>query len=83
MVSAAELRKRILERILERPFQPFRIHLTDGRTFDVREPSWNLPAEAILLVGVAPNDDPQSRVPDRHERVEYQSISRVEPLIAS
>ncbi len=79
MVTAADLR----QRILERPFHPFRIHLTDGRSFDIHDPTWNLVAEAILLVGVAPDGDPCSRLPDRHERVEYQTIARVEPLSAA
>ncbi len=79
MITAADLRKRILER----PFQPFRVYLTDGRCFDIREPTWNLVADAILLIGVAPDDDPQSRVPERHERVDYELIARVEPLNAA
>ena len=79
MITAAEMRKRILER----PFQPFRVHLTDGRRFDIHDPSWNLVGEAVFLIGVAPDDDPRSRLPERHERVDYQLIARVEPLTAA
>jgi hypothetical protein len=79
MVTPADVR----QRIMERPFHPFRVHLTDGRRFDIHDPTWNLVGEAILLIGVAPDDDPQSRLPERHERVDYQLISRVEPLAAA
>jgi hypothetical protein len=79
MVTAADLRKRILEH----PFQPFRVHLTDGRRFDIHDPSWNLVGEGIFLIGVAPDDEPQSRLPDRHERIDYRLIAKVEPLIAA
>ena len=79
MITAADMRKRSLER----PFQPFRVYLTDGRRFDIHDPSWNLVAEAILLIGVAPDDDPRSRLPERHERVDYQLIDRVEVLSAA
>jgi hypothetical protein len=79
MVTPADMRKRILER----PFQPFRVCLTDGRRFDIHHPTWNLVADAILLIGVAPDDDPRSRLPDRHEWVDYRLIARVEPLTAA
>ena len=79
MITAADIR----ERILEHPFQPFRVCLTDGRSFDIHDPSWNLAADAILLIGVPPDDDPQSSLPDRHEWVDYRLIAKVEPLAAA
>ena len=79
MITAADMRKRILER----PFQPFRVYLKDGRHFDIHNPAWNLAADAIFLIGVAPEDDPGSRVAERHERVEYRLIDRVESLTAA
>jgi hypothetical protein len=79
MVTPADIRKRILEH----PFQPFRVYLTDGRSFDIHDPAWNLVADVILLIGVAPDDDPRSRIPERHERIDYRLIARVEPLTAA
>ncbi len=76
MVTATDVR----QRILQHPFQPFRVYLTDGRRFDVYDPTWNLVADAVLLIGISPSDDPQSRLPDRHERIDYRQIARVEPL---
>lgn len=79
MVTANDIR----QRILEHPFQPFRVYLKDGRQFDIVRPSWNLVGEPVLLIGVAPEDDPKARVPDRHEWVPYELIAKVEPLPAS
>ena len=59
MITAADMRKHHLQR----PFQPFRIYLTDGRFFDIHDPTWNLPADAIFLLGLAPDNDPRSRLP--------------------
>jgi hypothetical protein len=33
------------DRLHEQPFRPFRIHISDGRTFDVRHPE-------LLMVGI-------------------------------
>lgn len=79
MITPTDLRKRILEH----PFQPFRVRLKDGRSFDIHDPAWNLVADAILLIGVAPDDDPQSGLPGRHEWVNYELISKIEPLTQS
>ncbi len=78
MIRASDMR----QRILERPFRPFRVYLKDGRHFDIHDPTWNLVGEPVFLIGVAPEDDPRSSVPDRHERVPYELIDRVEPLPA-
>ena len=76
MVTAGDIRMRVVER----PFQPFRLILKDGRQFDVRDPTWNLVGEPVLLVGVGPREDVTATVPDRHEWIEYQLIDRVEAL---
>ncbi len=46
----------------KRPFEPFRIHLTDGRVFDIRYPALNLVGVSYLIIGIPiPNDpDPVS-----------------------
>ena len=40
----------LLDRINDHPFQPFRIHMSDGRTFDVIEPGMLVvgPSSAVL-----------------------------------
>ena len=46
MVTASDLR----QRILASPFEPFRVHLIDGRHFDVHDPTWNLVGEPVCLI---------------------------------
>ncbi len=78
MIRASDMR----QRILEHPFRPFRVYLTDGRHFDIHDPTWNVVGEPVFLIGVAP-DHPRSRYPDRHEWVPYELIDKVEALPAA
>jgi len=79
MITAHDMR----QRILAQPFRPFRVYLTDGRHFDIHDPTWNLVGEPVFLIGVAPDDDPRARVPERHEWVPYELIDRIELLPAA
>ena len=62
------------------PFQPVRIRLKDGRTFPVLHPGFTLAAEAILIIGLPPADDPDSEIPDRSEWVQWPQVDSIEPL---
>ncbi|HTU18285.1 MAG TPA: hypothetical protein VMG10_09530 [Gemmataceae bacterium] len=62
------------------PFQPVRIRLKDGRKYDIFYPRWTLAAEAILMIGLAPEDDPGSRYPDRKVWVRWPEVESIEPL---
>jgi hypothetical protein len=53
------LRKQLLELVGQRPVQPFRIHLTDGRAFEVRFPNMTLVMNTFVHVGI-----PEAGVPD-------------------
>lgn len=61
-----------------KPFQPVRIRLKDGRTFDVPDRGWTIAAEALLMVGVPPADDPGSRFPDHLEWVRWLEVDAIE-----
>jgi len=63
------------------PFQPVRIRLKDGRTFDIRHQGMTLAAEAILIVGIPPTDEPYSRYADRSEWVQWANVDAIEPLV--
>ena len=63
-----------------KPFQPVRIHLKDGRTFDIPRRGWTLAAEALLIIGTPPKDDPDSRFPDRSVWVRWPEVDTIEPL---
>ena len=63
-----------------KPFQPVRIRLKDGRTFNIPDRGWTLAAEAILMIGLPPADDPDSRLPDRKVWVRWPEVEAIEPL---
>jgi hypothetical protein len=61
-------------------FQPIRVRLKDGRTFDIRHPNHALVAEAVLIIGVPSPDDPDSIYGDRSEWIRYPQIDGIELL---
>jgi hypothetical protein len=68
----------IREFLQRRPFQPFRITLTDGRTYDVRHPKLAMVGRSTLAIGVpAPNDS--SLIYDRLVTVSLLHIMQLEP----
>jgi hypothetical protein len=77
-VSAEEL----LAALRERPFQPFRMTLTDGRSLDVRLPEMVLAGRRSAVVGLpAPGDT--EPLYDRRITVDLLHIVSLEPLPAS
>jgi hypothetical protein len=62
------------------PFEPVRIRLKDGRTFDIRYPTLVLAAEAILIIGIPPIDEPDAWYSDRREWVQWVNVDTIEPL---
>jgi hypothetical protein len=72
-----------------RPFVPFRIHVLDGRTYDIRHPEEIMISSLFATVGVrsrppaGPNaggNGDTSRFYDQIELVALRAISRLEPL---
>ena len=63
----------------QKPFQPFRVYVKDGRTFDVRHRNMNLVAETYVKIGIP---DLTGSVPicDHTEYVAIRQIDRIEPL---
>lgn len=66
-------------RLHQRPFQPFAVHLQDGRVYEVRYPDINLVGTTFLGIGIpVPNmDDPLCQ---NVIMVPLDFITRVEPL---
>jgi hypothetical protein len=62
------------------PFQPARIRLKDGRRYDIFYSGWTLAAEAILMIGVPPEDNPGSRYPDHLIWVRWPEVDAIEPM---
>ena len=74
MIPAQDL----LEWLDAKPFAPFRLFLSDGRTFDIRDPNRVWPGRQTAVVGLPAADDP--RLIDRHTTVSLLHIVSIEPL---
>lgn len=61
-----------------RPFQPFRIHLSDGAAFEVRHPELAIVSKRELVVGVPPSKE--ARVADHLVYLSLMHITRIEPI---
>jgi hypothetical protein len=61
-----------------KPFEPFRLYLTDGRTFDIHHPDFVLVGNRA--VHVYEYDDPESRRYSNYAVVGILHIVRAEPL---
>src|SRR5437016_5269391 len=44
--------EQLRQRLYEKPFQPFRVHLKDGRNYEIRHPNLGLAAEAVFIIGI-------------------------------
>lgn len=64
-----------------RPFVPLRIHMTDGKTYDIRHPEIVLVLRSRLDIGVGA--DPTTGVLDRVEHCSLLHVVRVEELSGS
>jgi len=63
-----------------KPFQPFRIHVDDGTTYDITNPRRTLVTGVRLCIGIPVPDDPNSDIADHFERVDWEFITKIEPL---
>ena len=69
----------VLEYLRRQPFQPFRLHLTDGTTYEIRHPEMMKVGRSQAHVFFHKQDDPQAIVL-RFEGVALLHINRVEPM---
>lgn len=68
----------VLEHLHTRPFEPFRIHLSDGTHFDVRHPDLCMVSRSTFYVGV-----PDRRIRGAVMRMIHCSllhVTRIEPV---
>ncbi len=71
----------LLRRIQQRPFSPFRIHLSDGSALEVRHPEMVLPGRRTALIGIpAPADN--VALMDDYVAVDVAHITHMEPVKA-
>jgi len=76
-------RTELHEWLKRRPFQPFRVHLADGRTFDIYRPRTNLLGQTFIKIGIPDPDDPGPLSCDHTEYVPLAQITQLEPLTAA
>jgi hypothetical protein len=76
-------RETLREWLKRQPFQPFRVYLTDGRTYDVRYPRMNLLAQTFIKIGIPEPGSTDPIICDHTEYVRLDEIDRVEPLASA
>jgi hypothetical protein len=73
------IREKLQELLRQRPFQPFRVHLTDGRVYDIQFPEINLLGQSYINIGIPEPNNPDPFY-DRLVYVPLSLISHLEPL---
>ncbi len=68
------------ELLSKRPFQPFRLVMSSGRTYEVRHPEMAFLTRSDILVGVDATDD---GVPADFRICSLLHVSAIEPLSVS
>jgi hypothetical protein len=72
----------IREFLQHKPFQPFRITLTDGRTYEVRHPELAMVGRSTIALGL-PAPSEQIPIYDRLVTVSLLHVMQVEPCEVS
>lgn len=73
-MSGPELRPRLRRQ----PFMTLRLHMSDGRTFDIKHPEMAFLTTHTVHLGVDPNEE--HGLPDRVEYLSLRHIVSVEEL---
>ena len=68
------------ELLSKRPFQPFRLVMSSGRTYEVRHPEMAFLTRSDILVGVDATDD---GVPADFRICSLLHVAVIEPILAS
>ena len=72
-----KLAKDIYEFVHRQPFRPFRITLTDGRTYDVRHPEMAMVGRSTVTIGMPENGN-EELIYDRLVTVDLLHIMQIE-----
>jgi hypothetical protein len=62
----------------KRPFEPFRLVVSDGTTHDIRHPEFCMVLQASVIIGVP--GAPESGIPESAEWIDARHIVKVIPL---
>jgi hypothetical protein len=69
----------LLTRLRQRPFNPFSVHLGDGRTFEVRYPDMHIVGTTFFMLGI-PEADQRDPFAERFEMIDLSLIRGIEPI---
>jgi hypothetical protein len=69
----------ILQLLRAKPFEPFRIHLSDGSSFEVKHPELAIVERSKVIIGVPGPEGPNGPV-ERTIFCALVHINRVEPV---
>jgi len=72
----------VLKHHKKQPFEPYRIHLSDGTSFDVKHPDLLMVGERFVIVG-QPRAGKNGAIAHTHDTVALMHIVRLEPLHAA
>jgi hypothetical protein len=73
--------EQLLEWVRRRPFVPFRVHITDGSSYEVRHPDLIMPGARSVVIGIPGPALPEG-VYEHTALVALIHITRIEPLAA-
>jgi hypothetical protein len=76
------MREKLLALLRQRPFQPFRLYPTDGRTFDILYPRNNIAGRSLFTIGVPDKEEPEHYA-EYFVEVDYPQIRQIETLPAA
>lgn len=71
--------EQLLQMLRAQPFVPFRVTITDNRTFDVRHPDQVIAGRNFAIIGIPSANDPQG-FSERTVTVAMLQITSLEPL---
>jgi hypothetical protein len=70
------------DRLHEEPFRPLRVHVKDGRVYDIRYPYLNIVGVNYVIIGVPATDAGIAPFAEYSDKVPFSMIERVEELIS-
>ena len=70
----------ILSQVRAQPFEPFRVHMSDGSSYEVPHPDFIQVTRYAVIIAVMPGQD---QIPEKSVRCDPIHITRLEPIGAA
>ncbi len=70
----------IREKLNRQPFQPLRVHVSDGAAYELRHPGDAAVSQMEMYIGIEPDD---TGIPTRAIYIDTRHVTRIEPLPGS